>query len=254
MTSTPSRVDEFYIGYVPTAPPRTARTVRASVIAMIIIALAASAILAAAFRDPGDAVWSTEPVTIVGELIEQPYPMLRTRDGQAVTTILLVAPGKFGASALTAGRSGQSVRVTGTPLTRDGRKMLELAAAPEPAPRAPLEPMRRDSLGAVTLRGEIVDSKCFLGAMKPGDGKLHKACAILCISGGIPPVLAEQAGDGSVSYHVLLDAAGNPANRLVLPYVAESVEIRGELERWDDLSVLRISAPPGANAPAIRPL
>ena len=40
-------------------------------------------------------------------------------------------------------------------------------------------------LGAVTLTGEIVDSKCFLGVMNPGNLKPHKACAIRCISGGI---------------------------------------------------------------------
>ena len=38
----------------------------------------------------------------------------------------------------------------------------------------------------VTLKGEIIDPKCYLGAMKPGGGKTHKACAMRCIAGGIP--------------------------------------------------------------------
>jgi len=31
-------------------------------------------------------------------------------------------------------------------------------------------------LGAATLRGEIVDSKCFLGIMKLGEKTVHRAC------------------------------------------------------------------------------
>lgn len=45
----------------------------------------------------------------------------------------------------------------------------------------------------VTLDGELVDSKCYLGTMKPGDGKTHKSCAILCLRGGIPPLFVSKA-------------------------------------------------------------
>ncbi len=51
-------------------------------------------------------------------------------------------------------------------------------------------------LGAVTLTGEIVDTKCHLGVMNPGEGKVHRDCAVRCISGGAPPVSgADQEGD-----------------------------------------------------------
>ena len=46
-----------------------------------------------------------------------------------------------------------------------------------------------ESLGKQTFVGEIVDSKCFLGVMNPGRLTPHRACAIRCISGGVPPVL-----------------------------------------------------------------
>jgi hypothetical protein len=29
----------------------------------------------------------------------------------------------------------------------------------------------------MTLTGEIVDSKCYLGVMNPGQGKVHRDCA-----------------------------------------------------------------------------
>jgi len=48
-------------------------------------------------------------------------------------------------------------------------------------------PLPSTSLGTQTLVGEIVDSKCFLGVMNPGQLTTHRACAIRCISGGVRP-------------------------------------------------------------------
>jgi hypothetical protein len=55
------------------------------------------------------------------------------------------------------------------------------------------------SLGTQTLIGEIVDSKCYLGVMNPGALIPHRACAIRCISGGIPPVLLVRQSDRSAA-------------------------------------------------------
>ncbi|MDE0594963.1 MAG: hypothetical protein OSB65_06930 [Roseibacillus sp.] len=54
-------------------------------------------------------------------------------------------------------------------------------------------------LGETTLKGEIMNAKCYLGGMNPGNLKAHRACAIHCIQGGIPLVL------------LLRDRAGGPA-------------------------------------------
>jgi hypothetical protein len=100
-----------------------------------------------------------------------------------------------------------------------------------------------------TLAGEIVDSKCYLGAMKPGDGKGHKACAVLCISGGIPPMLVSASGSESertVSYYLLVGASGQPMNARVLPFVAEAVEVSGVVEDWEGLRMLRVDDEPAA--------
>jgi len=40
--------------------------------------------------------------------------------------------------------------------------------------------------GEFDLVGEIVDSKCYFGNMNPGNGKVHRDCAVRCMSGGIP--------------------------------------------------------------------
>jgi hypothetical protein len=83
-----------------------------------------------------------------------------------------------------------------------------------------------------------VDSKCYLGVMKPGHLKPHRACAARCISGGVPPVLLVRDLEGSASYLLLADADGRAVNSRVQDLVAEPVRIRGEVRRFDDLLVL----------------
>jgi hypothetical protein len=61
-----------------------------------------------------------------------------------------------------------------------------IAAPPQSANIA--APPTRD-LGERILIGEIVDTKCFLGVMNPGEGKVPRECAALCLSGGIPRAL-----------------------------------------------------------------
>jgi hypothetical protein len=53
-----------------------------------------------------------------------------------------------------------------------------------------------EDLGAFTLVGEIVDSKCYLGIMNPGETNPHRECAALCIRGGIPPLIIAHDADG----------------------------------------------------------
>jgi hypothetical protein len=95
------------------------------------------------------------------------------------------------------------------------------------------------ALGKLTLVGEIVDSKCFLGVMNPGQLTPHRACAIRCISGGIPPVLLVRQANGPPLYFLLVSHDGKPVNKQVLNLVAEPVEITGEVERQGELLILR---------------
>ena len=81
--------------------------------------------------------------------------------------------------------------------------------------------------------------KCFFGAMNPGQSAPHRACAIRCISGGIPPVLLVRLPNGTATYFLLVSANGKPVNRQVLDFVAEPVQITGEVERQGGLLILR---------------
>ena len=94
-------------------------------------------------------------------------------------------------------------------------------------------------LGQQTLIGEIVDSKCYLGVMNPGQLTTHRACAIRCISGGIPPVLLVRQTNGPALYFLLVSSDGRPVNKQVLSMVAEPIEVTGNVERQGELLILR---------------
>jgi hypothetical protein len=103
-----------------------------------------------------------------------------------------------------------------------------------------LRARRRTPLGPATLRGEIIDPKCYLGAMKPGGGKTHRACATLCIRGGIPPMLVVRGSDASETFYLLTDPQGGPIVEPLVPYIGEPVRISGEVVQEEDLLIFRV--------------
>jgi hypothetical protein len=244
-----SRADgkEFYVGYLP-VPSGYRRALLILVPALIVAGLVAAVVVAARQKDPGTGVWSDATTTLEGVIAAEPYAMLRLRASNAagVETVLLVEEGKFGAKERVRPFDGQAVAVTGTILARDGRRMLELAGGeqairPVEGGVAPGVPEKR-LLGRRTLRGEIIDPKCYLGAMKPGEGKTHKACATLCISGGIPPMFVVRSPGQPNEYYLLTTPDGRAINNDVLPFVGDPVEIAGEVMRQGDLLVFQISS------------
>ncbi len=104
--------------------------------------------------------------------------------------------------------------------------------------------------GGHTLQGEIVDTKCYLGAMKPGRGKPHRGCASLCIRGGIPAALLVRTTSGERRLVHLLDRRGQPLGRQVLEWVGEPVEVAGTLRRRDNRLFLLASSIRPTRAPA----
>ena len=64
--------------------------------------------------------------------------------------------------------------------------------------------------------------------MNPGQLTPHRACAIRCISGGIPRS-ARASTNGSALHFLLVSSDGRPVNKKVLDMVAEPVQITGEV-------------------------
>ena len=251
-----ARGDDFYVGYQGQAPPALGRFLRRIVLALVALAAVVAVGLAALQGpfDPGVFEFGVER-DFEGVLQERPYPLLLVpRPGAAggePSRFHLVAFGKRGAAAEIAGLDGRPARLRGTLIHRQGQTMVEVVAGSvEPldpavsgsATAAP--PGAGEDLGIQTLRGEIVDSKCFLGVMKPGRGKPHRACATLCIRGGIPPVLRVESAAGEHRHFLLTDTSGGSVNDRVLELIAEPVEITGRVERTGDLLLLR--ADPGS--------
>lgn len=93
------------------------------------------------------------------------------------------------------------------------------------------------------MTGEICDGKCAAGSMRPGDGLAHKACANLCISGGLPPVLVMDLPVAGSTVVLIAGPDGGPMPKALYDLVALPVQIEGQLERRDDLLVFRADTP-----------
>jgi len=239
---------EFYVGYRP-LPTGYRRALIVIVPALILTFVVTAIVVSSWQKDPGPGVWSDARTTLEGVVTSEPYAMLRLpASSQAgVETVLLVEEGKFGAKERVRPFDGGIVIASGTILERDGHRILELASAADSIRPAgggrggPSAPPTENSLGRKSLRGEIIDPKCYFGAMKPGEGKTHKACATLCISGGIPPMFRTLSPNGDAAYFLLTTKDGRAINDGVLSFVGDPVEITGEVVQSGDLILLRTS-------------
>jgi nitrite reductase/ring-hydroxylating ferredoxin subunit/DMSO/TMAO reductase YedYZ heme-binding membrane subunit len=236
----------FYVGYQARAPSDVARAARRSAAAVLAFTLLFGAALAASQRawQPGVFELGRER-TLRGVYAHAPVPSLRVpRPGNDAgdSRWLLVRPGKHGPDPQWAALDGREVELSGTLIHRGEGTMVEVAPTGLRALGEGTSDRPAVALGRATLRGEIVDSKCWLGVMNPGNLRTHRACATLCISGGIPPILAARDELGRSLQLVLVGPDGEALNEAVLPLIARPVEIEGEVERFGDLLVLRAAA------------
>jgi len=236
--------DSFYVGYMPKAPEPLGRWLRPKIALLLVIVGTVAALVAASQSPMGPGTFEFgQYQTFEGVIHTSPYPMLRVeRPGETGqkpdhSLYYLGVFGKQGAAQAAQGFDGKKVRLQGALIYRDNQVMIELKDdSIESLGDAP--PPSADELGTLTVHGEIVDSKCFLGVMKPGNLKTHKACAVRCIAGGIPPVLLVRDAQGLAHYLTLVDAAGQPVNEQVLDMVAQPLTITGKLSRLDNLYIL----------------
>jgi len=241
----------FYVGYHPRAPERYARVTRAAVGVAFGVVILVAAALAGTQEPVGNGVFEYGTLReFRGTIVERPYPMLLvprpgiTDRNAAYSRYLLVAQGKVGAQALVAGHEGHHVRTRGTIINRDGTAMLEIFSADflttdAPAAGGVAAPI---SLGRKTLRGEILDSKCWLGVMKPAEGSVHRGCATRCLSGGIPPLLIVHDPAIPSGQLLLLGPAGEPAHQHLLHYVGAPVTLTGEVLLQGKLVVMLVES------------
>jgi len=245
---------EFYVGYLDPAPPGLARWLRRLTAGLLVAGpLLAGLVGALQGRQPSGRYEFATSRTYEGVVFERPIPFLRL-DG---LNIPLVGAGKHGAAESIRGLHGRRVSFEGRLVHRERATLIEIA---EPRALRTLEPRPEEArldpaevLGEVDLTGELVDTKCYLGAMRPATGKVHRACAIRCLSGGVPPGLLVEhlPGEGTV----LFLAGADGATLDVDPQLAgRRVRARGRLELHDGMPLLRaIAVEPVEPLEAIRP-
>ena len=227
--------DEFYIGYEPEWPSRT----RTIVVRAVCAAAAVAVLVAAGF------VWQQRPLarsrfefghtrTFDGYLARHPAPALWI-PGRGPHW--LVAPGKFGAAAMPGMLDDGWVTVSGSLIEREHWRMIEVPPGGIRRTHSDADaPLPADARGArVTLTGEIVDSKCYLGVMNPGERTVHRDCAVRCLSGGIPAMFAYRDSAGT---HLALLLGGDESLRR--DYVGRPVTLSGNLSGSEEALVLTV--------------
>jgi len=223
-------LDDFYVGYLPRAPKALALLVTKIVAAAIVLGLVVGLVLVFSQQPFPRATFEFgEYRDFAGLLEARPYPALLVprpgaSDGQPhYSRYLLVASGKHGADAEVQAFLNRSVRLRGSLIYRDSQTMIELlpgSLALQTLAQGGL--ISETGLGEVTVTGEIVDSKCYLGVMNPGHTKVHRDCAARCISGGVPPMLV--TADAT---YLLTGRDGRKLNQEVLDLVGETIQVRG---------------------------
>ena len=240
-------MSEFYVGYLPGPPPRLARFLRRVVAGLATLAIVIALALVRGQKPlPAATFEFGTPRDFEGVVAAKPYPtLLLARPGQVAgqtpySSYLLVAPGKHGADSLLAGFDGKRIRLRGQLIYRGSQTMVELEPDSIRLADASTTPASElVSLGPITLEGEIVDSKCYLGVMNPGQGKVHRDCAARCLSGGVPPIFAGTNGE----QYVLVSPDLRPLTHGALrEFVAERMRIHGELLRRGDQKLLAVDS------------
>jgi hypothetical protein len=241
-------MNDFYVGYLPKAPKGLARFLRIAVGALGVLAVSVALVLVMKQMRFASSVFEYGKVrSFEGTIAAMPYPsLLVERPGMAgqqskYSRYLLVAPGKHGADDLVAGFDGKQVRLQGQLIYREGGTMVEITpGAITVLNSAPTDQEPTRDLGTVTVTGEIVDSKCYLGVMNPGQGKVHRDCAARCLSGGVPPIFITRNG---TDQFLLVDPEGHALGHDALrEFVAEPITIHGELLQRGESRLLKINA------------
>jgi hypothetical protein len=221
----------FFVGWA----GRTVTPFLVAVLFVLIVGFGALAFaLGVTVDDPGGGEFTGEK-DISGVLIADPYPMIVTDKDQH--TIMLSGGGKRGVQEEARSLDGKHVRATGYGVKRGDRDLLlvgSLALAPGDAV-APV----REPLGTWRLTGEICDGKCSLGVMRPGTTPVHKACANVCLIGGVPPVFITTTPLFGTRYFLMGDVENHALPDAVRDYVAITSRMDGTLERIGDAMVFR---------------
>ncbi|MEM8977413.1 MAG: hypothetical protein AAGD43_35635 [Pseudomonadota bacterium] len=237
----------FYVGYLPTPPGL--KLFLLGVSAVLIGMFAGLAVIIGAGQDnPGEGSfrwdWGAQTVTGIVEL--KPYPVLHvTKGSQKIPTgksLLLSAGGKNGMQKRLAKFDGKSVSLKGIALQRGDIDAMQVGGGKDSIKVAAgnVEKIDVKPLGRWRLKGEICDGKCLAGAMRPSRGLAHRACANLCLIGGVPPVFVSSGQVDGSEFFLLANKDGEPLPNKYLQHVAVYVQLDGDVERRGRMLIFKV--------------
>jgi len=243
--------DAFFVGWSGRLAPSLRNFLLLVTAGLVTGLLTLSALLAGTFVDPGLSLLESraraEPpqeVTLTGTLISTPHPVLMLAadathsDGHGV---LLSGQGKNGAPLDHLALQGRRVEVKGLVFRRGAYEMLVIDQPPHQITHSahPAGSFDAIKLGRWRVTGEICDGKCAAGAMVPGTGLAHKACANLCLVGKVPPIFVSTKPLLGHEMLVLANENGTDPGDSIRDLVATRVTVEGEIERYGDVLVFR---------------
>ena len=215
-----------------------------------------SYLISATQNDPGDAAFFGS-AKAVGILQAKPYPILHVMESKTYKSgqiVMLNGNGKRGVIDRAADLDGKVVRISGFRLKRGDLDAMQLRGGMNGLRQVEvMDGMSKSNmtaggfeikvkqLGRWKLSGEICDGKCLTGAMRPGRGLAHKACANLCLTGGVPPVFVSSSPVEGSEFLMMANEDGEAVTEDVLQHTATYVEIDGDIERRGNLLVFKIS-------------
>jgi hypothetical protein len=237
----------FFVGYLPVPGP-----LRSFLLAVCVLLIAgfgaAGFLMGTAQDDPGPGAFRFDygRQTVTGVVELTPYPVIHVTEGndriKPGDTFMMTAAGKSGVDDRAIPLSGKLVQVSGVMLERGDLYMMQLRggtnglqSASGDAPDIVPQPQ-----GRWRLTGEICDGKCLAGAMRPGRGLAHKACANLCLLGDVPPIFVSTQPVLGEEYLLIAGPGGTRLPRAAYDYIAQFITAEGEITRHGDLLVWEI--------------
>lgn len=240
---------DFFVGYGKRWPDALQSFLPACAAALVAIFVTAGLLIGLSQRHPGDGGfrWDLGQQTLVGTLELNPVPVIHARPTSRFPnghTMMLTGQGKNGVQVAAAPLDGMIVEAKGFITERGALDMLvvDTLEAGKSASLSSDDAVRSvTDLGRWRLTGEICDGKCVSGAMRPGRGIAHKACANLCILGGVPPVFVANGTVVGKSFFLMADDTGQPLAERLGDLTAVPVEIEARVQRRGDLLIVLIN-------------
>lgn len=249
-SSSPEAGKDFYIGHRNSPTESTLDFLRAVAVTMVV----ACPIMMAAFAalQPPSGRGNVAPQIaqgLTGVYYSTPVPGLYVPTSPKAslgegTTVLLSGPGKQGVPEAWHTLNGKKIAVDGrlfylgetVMLALLDQNMPEVLGEPVPAELRP----ELETVGTVTVTGELVASKCYLGAMEPGTGKIHRSCAMHSLAGGVTAGLRVRSGGRETV--VLLAGEGDASLVLDLTWAARQINVEGVLQRTRGFSAIVVKS------------